>query len=583
MRVNAFLAGAVAAILLAAAAPAHALGPSSEVRVLAPETYPVGQPFPPDRPASAFNTVRNEFLAVGEGAGPASGNGIFARRTLADGSPVGPITRIADRALGFEDIAAVAHDSEHDDYLVAWGDRVDRDDPNSAHAVFAQRLDGDATKLGDRFMVSSASSWARQPAIAYDASRGRYLVAWANAIGQDVIVARTVGPDDTMGPERNVSLEGSYSQEFPEVARDEEDDTFLVTWSGSTTPPGQTHFYAQLLDGDGAHADAGPDLKISEGQGLGGTVTRPSGLTYNPVEGEFLAAFPQVGLHGRSEIAVQRIGPDGSKVVGSSNAVLPEEGNNPRVSYGGGRYLVTFGSFAKPGSTWISVTRGTLLDGHADPLPGQSDARLSECTQDTALSYGAGRWMLAWYGGGRSTGEDTALLDLRSQTATADAAPSTATTCPSSPAEGPGPEPTDGAPAGPSAGADEPQRPPGSPLADPDGLQPRIVSAAVRRRARRLDLIVRTSEEARLSVVLERRKIGRRSGKRCRAVTRRTRGVPRCIRRVAAGRLSTTAGPDARRLALGKLPAGSYSATLVAVDAAGNESAPVRVHFRSRG
>lgn len=589
MRANGFLAGAAAAIFLAFAVPAHALGPSGEVRVLAPETYPYGAPWDPDRPASAFNATRNEFLAVGEGRLPAGGYGVVVRRTLADGSPTGPVTAIADRQPTYDDIPAVAYDSEHDDYLVAWADPIDPDDPYSYHAIFGQRLDGDGTKLGEPFMVSAPAEWARQPAIAYDATRGRYLVAWSNAAGQDVIMARTVGPGDAMGAEETVSVTGSYSAEFPAVARDDDHDTFLVTWASyQPAPPGHTHFFAQLLDGDGAHADAGPDLKLSE-QGLGPSVPQASGLAYNPVEAEFLAAFPEYGDHGAQEIALQRIGSDGAKQAGTSNVVLPGEGSNPQVSYAEGRYLVTFDGFVRSGTSWwgIGVIRGTLLDGHADPLPGQSEAQLSECGGKAALTYGAGRWMLSWYGGGRRTGDDTALLDLRSQMASADAEPSTATACPHPPAADPdpgtGPESTPGPSEDPATGTDVPPGHADSNPADPDRLQPRIVSASIRRRARRLSLIVRTSEEARLEVVLERRKIGRRSGKRCRATSRRNRGLPRCVRRISAGRLSSTVGPDQRRLTLAKLPAGAYSATLVAVDAAGNTSAPMRLRFRSPG
>ncbi|HKP89558.1 MAG TPA: hypothetical protein VJT75_06235 [Thermoleophilaceae bacterium] len=566
MRMNGFTVAA-AAIFVALVAPAQALGPSGEEQVLAPETYSYGAPQSPDRPVSAFNGVRNEFLAVWEG-NPEAGRGvaIFARRTLADGSPTGPVTPVSDVPGTWPADAAVAYDSQHDDYLVAWSRAVDPDDPAGSRAVFGQRLDGDATKLGEPFRISPGPSrHERHPAIGYDASRGRYLVAWSSSLGggggwpTDAIMARIVGADGAMTSPERVSLDerGSYSAEFPAVARDEDDDTFLVTWSAFHPYPRTTHFYGQLLDGEGAHADTGPDLQISEGEGLGGTVQQRSGLAYNAADHEFLAAFPRVDHYYSNEIAVQRIGPDGTKVAGTSNVGLGT-GVNPQVSYGGNRYLVAFGSIA--GS--IGVVRGTLLDGDAEPIAGQSNAQLSACTTNAALTYGAGDWLLSWYGGGRRTGEETALLDLRAVTATAGAEPDTATACP------------------PLRPTTPPTPPAGS---EPDRIEPRIVAAAIRRRARDLVLAVRVSEPARLKIRIKRREIGRLRGGRCRKASRRNRGLSRCLRERPAGHLDATVGTDRRLVVLPRLPAGAYSATLVAVDPAGNSSSPVKLRFTSAG
>lgn len=589
MRMNGFTVAA-AAIFLALVAPAHALGPSGEERVLAPETYLYGAPQSPDRPASAFNGVRNEFLAAWEGDTPEPGweMAIFVRRTLADGSPTGPVTRVSDAPGSHAGDPAVAYDSQHDDYLVAWTRYIDPEDLTAGRAVFGQRLDGDGTKLGEPFRISSGPlRHERHPTIGYDATRGRYLVAWSTAVGTggqwptDAIMARVVGPDGAMAPPERVSLDarGGYSAEFPAVARDEQHDTFLVTWSAFHPSPRETHFYGQLLDGDGVHADADPDLQISDGQGLAGSVQQRSGLAYSAVDHEFLAVFPRFGPD--NEIAMQRIGPDGTKTAGTSNVWLAA-GHNPQVSYGENRYLVAFGSVS--GS--IGVVRGTLLDGHAEPLAGQSNAQLSACTTNAALAYGAGQWMLSWYGGGRRTGEDTGLLDLRAVTATAGAEPGTATTCPGPPPPAPDPVPADPAPdppPGAPAGPDEPTGDPDRGSEDPDRLNPRIVSAAIRRGARRSKLIVQASEVARVEVVLERRTIGRLSGGRCRPTTRRNRRLPRCVRRLPAGRLTATVGPAARKVTLPRLAAGAYSATLVAVDGAGNVSSPRQLRFGSPG
>jgi hypothetical protein len=94
------------------------------------------------------------------------------------------------------------------------------------------------------------------------------------------------------------------------------------------------------------------------------------------------------------------------------------------------------------------------------------------------------------------------------------------------------------------------------------------------------------SERATVRVSLERMRPGRRSGKRCVAPTRRLAKARACGRYATAGTL-TRPGQDAGarsvrfsgRRGAKALPPGSYRATLVATDAAGNRSKAVRLGF----
>jgi hypothetical protein len=94
------------------------------------------------------------------------------------------------------------------------------------------------------------------------------------------------------------------------------------------------------------------------------------------------------------------------------------------------------------------------------------------------------------------------------------------------------------------------------------------------------------SERATVRVSFERVRPGRRSGKRCVAPTRRLAKARACVRYAKAGALTRT-GQDAGarsvrfsgRRGAKALPPGSYRATLVATDAAGNRSTAVRLGF----
>jgi hypothetical protein len=96
----------------------------------------------------------------------------------------------------------------------------------------------------------------------------------------------------------------------------------------------------------------------------------------------------------------------------------------------------------------------------------------------------------------------------------------------------------------------------------------------------------RLSEPARVTLVIERSKAGRRKGGRCVAPTKKLRKAKRCTRWLPAGKLTRQSAAGTTKLVfsgrIGKkaLTPGSYRAVVSAVDAAGNVSAKRTVAFR---
>jgi hypothetical protein len=96
----------------------------------------------------------------------------------------------------------------------------------------------------------------------------------------------------------------------------------------------------------------------------------------------------------------------------------------------------------------------------------------------------------------------------------------------------------------------------------------------------------RLSEAARVVFTIARVKPGRRVGGRCVKPTPRNRSRRRCKRYVKVGRFAMNAKADANRkrfsgrIGRKTLSRGPHRATLVARDAAGNVSSPVRLSFR---
>ncbi|MEA2429025.1 MAG: hypothetical protein QOF37_2653 [Thermoleophilaceae bacterium] len=113
------------------------------------------------------------------------------------------------------------------------------------------------------------------------------------------------------------------------------------------------------------------------------------------------------------------------------------------------------------------------------------------------------------------------------------------------------------------------------------------VQAAARRRVKRgARFRYALSEPSRVKVTIQRATKGRKVGRACRRQTRRNRSKHACVRYVSAGSFiqQGSAGknvkPFSGRIGKKRLRPGTYRATLVATDAAGNRSLPKRLKFR---
>ena len=95
-----------------------------------------------------------------------------------------------------------------------------------------------------------------------------------------------------------------------------------------------------------------------------------------------------------------------------------------------------------------------------------------------------------------------------------------------------------------------------------------------------------SSEPASVSILVQRQVKGRKSKKKCVKATKRNRRAKSCKRYVKAGELSRRAArgpntvPFSGRIGKKALKPGSYRATLVATDEAGNKSLPARISFK---
>lgn len=208
--------------LLAIATTAHAGGP------LGGDRFPIynGAGISEIEAAGAYNSQRQEYLAVWEGGG------IWGRLLAAHGAPIGAAFQISpDAASANPD---VAYSSAADEYLVVWQTDVS---VQGQRLSAAGALQGAVIPIGTGYLPPPGSDgyYCDQPTVAYASTSDRYLVAYRyrhDADDGSSIRARSYLSD---GAPEAVSFEvGPYNATMlpqqPDVAYNRSRNELLVVW-----------------------------------------------------------------------------------------------------------------------------------------------------------------------------------------------------------------------------------------------------------------------------------------------------------------------------------------------------------------
>jgi len=212
-------------------------------------------------PDIAYNSSSNQFLVVfDDDRLVAYDVDIYGKLVNADGSMSGtdfPISIPSENQL----VPVVAYNSTDNQFLVVWGDKRDQD--TNSGDIYARMVNGNGTMDGYEFPISTTSN-ANQisPAVAYDPNSNQYLVVWEHSVYDTDIYGRLVNADQSfVGPEFPISS-GSDDQSDPAVAFDASSNRFLVAWSDSY---GWDGIHAQLVSADGSMD--GEKLELATGKG----------------------------------------------------------------------------------------------------------------------------------------------------------------------------------------------------------------------------------------------------------------------------------------------------------------------------
>jgi len=246
------------------------------------------------------------------------------------------------------DGAAVAYNSQADEYLVVWGGDDDSGGlVEGEFEIFGQRIDGaTGAEIGDDFRISHQGPDgdpdydAFLPAVAYNSQNDQYLVVWHGdddsgglvegefeIFGQriDGATGAEIGDDfriSDMGPDGDTD----YAANDPAVAYNSQDDQYLVVWHGDDDSGDlvdeEFEIFGQRIDG-ATGAEIGDDFQISD-MGSDGDLDYPAhdpAVAYNRQANEYLVVWYGDKMSGTAfieyEIYSQRIdGASGAEIGG---------------------------------------------------------------------------------------------------------------------------------------------------------------------------------------------------------------------------------------------------------------------------
>jgi roadblock/LC7 domain-containing protein len=356
----------------------------------------------------AFLLVRTALAQADDGFGEQGANDF--RISFVDGTGDPTLSALSP---------AVAYNSNAREYLVVWsaGTREGCVFPNRDEEVFARRIDASSGQLlGAAMNVSQMGSFpcdngaqGFEPAVAFNAMTGDYLVAWQGREGVTLeereIYVRRIAVDGTLASKTQISDMGGTATAFyafdPAVVWNATENEYLVVWQGTDDVgglvSGENEIFGQRLDAAGEPIGVN-DFRISD---MGGTGTIMYGgftprVAWNAAQNEYLVVWvgdDNVGglINNEFEIFGQRLNENGtaqgandfriSDAGGTGTASVTLYADRPDVVWNAARdeYLVVWYGGDDVGDLSEDELEifGQRLDGSGGAI-GENDFRISD-------------------------------------------------------------------------------------------------------------------------------------------------------------------------------------------------------------
>lgn len=312
---------------------------------------------------------------------------------------------------------AVAYNSKRQEFLVAWQEDL----PGGGMGVFAQRVGADGTLQGGAITIaSSVGIYNWQPAVAYNAYYGEYLVVYTHQVSSSDydIYAQIVLGNGTLWEGAKVVDVGAYRQMSPAVVNNSTaaiEGQYLIVYQSETgSLTGSYAIVGRRMDSWGNLIGTAPTTIAS------GSLSRVTpDVAWNAARNEYLVVYTRLyytGSKNDNDIMGQRVWdtlvPVSSEIPICTNSSYDQY--QPAVAAGPDEYLVVWsdGNGDTPPTNYDIYGSRVLGNG---TLPGGSTNRgfpIASATAnnhlDPAVAYGQGYgYLVAWdFNSGTPTGWD---------------------------------------------------------------------------------------------------------------------------------------------------------------------------------
>ena len=175
-----------------------------------------------------------------------SGDGVYARRFTAGGTPLGSEFRVNSTTSGGQTRPSIACQPSGA-FVAAW--ESDAQD-GSALGIYAQRFDATGAAVGSELRVNTETADAQSLPAICAADDGGFAVVWVSAAqdgdGAGVFLQRYASDATPTGSETQVNATASGDQTSPALACDAVGDLFAV-WQGSNQDGSGTGVFARAF------------------------------------------------------------------------------------------------------------------------------------------------------------------------------------------------------------------------------------------------------------------------------------------------------------------------------------------------
>jgi hypothetical protein len=203
------------------------------------------------QPAIAYNAAANQYLVVYAREASPLVNDIYGRLVGADGAFAGAAFAISNEVHNQAN-PAVAYDATSGEYLVVWYD--DRDLAGTGWNIYGQRVAANGTLSGGVISISTAAGDQYDPVVDWSGAADEYLVGWRDGrdfatTGYDIYAQRVSASGTPAGANVGV-VTVAGNQTAPHINYLTSVARYNVLWSDDRNA-GSWDIYAQSVNGDG--------------------------------------------------------------------------------------------------------------------------------------------------------------------------------------------------------------------------------------------------------------------------------------------------------------------------------------------